>query len=64
MLTNQQAIEITNRSGGIHQVTADENTNCVVIGAENLDAEKIDSLISRDRMQVLSESEFLGLIGF
>lgn len=62
-MTNEQAIEITHRSGGTHQMHPDETTNCVVIGAGDVDRQKMDALISKNQMQVLTESEFLGLIG-
>jgi DNA polymerase-3 subunit epsilon len=62
-MTTRQAIEMTMRGGGTHQELADENTNCVVIGASDVDRETVDSLTGRSEIQMLNESEFLRLIG-
>ncbi|MEO1529678.1 MAG: exonuclease domain-containing protein [Planctomycetota bacterium] len=64
-MTTDQVIDVTTRSGGVFQSAVDESTNCIVLGAENTDeingpgdAPPLDGA-----MEVLSESEFLGMIG-
>ncbi|MCA9139381.1 MAG: hypothetical protein KDB00_21550, partial [Planctomycetales bacterium] len=56
MMTHEQAIDITHRSGGTHQDQVDELTNCVVLGSSNVDQQTVDSLTGRSDMQVLTES--------
>ena len=63
VMTNEQAIELTRRSGGLHQDRVDESTNCVVIGATDVDQNQVDSLTANDQIEVVTESEFLRLIG-
>ena len=63
VISNQQAIDLTRRSGGVHQEDADESTNCVLIGADGVDQGQVDSLVGDRQVQVLTESEFLGLLG-
>lgn len=63
LISHDQAAEITRRSGGTHQEQIDDRTNCVVLGSSNVDQQTVDSLAGKHDMQVLTESEFLGLIG-
>lgn len=62
-LSIEQAIQITTRSGGTHQLIANESTNCVVIGSANADTKEMDSLISNDQIEVWTEMEFLRALG-
>ncbi|QEF99017.1 DNA polymerase III PolC-type [Stieleria maiorica] len=63
VITNDQAIDLTRRGGGVHQADVDESTNCVVIGTSEVDRQKVDQLTDRKELQIISESEFLTMIG-
>lgn len=61
-MTRDQVLDVTKRSGGVLQSEIDEATNCVVLGADDsADAAGLRDL--HQSLEVLSESEFLGMIG-
>ena len=61
-MTEDQVIDVTTRSGGVFQSAIDETTNCIVLGSES--GTGADNLKEVERsVEVLSESEFLGMIG-
>lgn len=62
-MTNEQAIDITRRGGGCHQDQVDESTNCVVLGAAEVNRRDVDSLVDGKQVDILTESEFLSLLG-
>ena len=63
LLSNEQAIEITKRGGGIHQVNVDQQTNCVVIGSATNNSMDLTSIADQNQIEVLTEPEFLRLLG-
>ncbi|MEL6108170.1 MAG: exonuclease domain-containing protein [Planctomycetota bacterium] len=61
-MTRDQVLDVTKRSGGVLQSEIDEATDCVVLGAEDgADAATLQHL--GGTLEVLSENEFLGMIG-
>lgn len=63
IMSNAQAAELISRGGGVHQGDADDQTNCVVIGASEIDPVIVESFRARRNIDVLTESEFLSLAG-
>ncbi|QDV82001.1 exonuclease domain-containing protein [Planctomycetes bacterium TBK1r] len=63
VISNEQAIDLARRSGGVHQVDIDASTNCVVLGSSDVDRQQVDDLTGRAELEILTESEFLARIG-
>ncbi len=62
VMSIEQASELTRRSGGVFQPQADQQTNCVVVGAHD-DPTTIEALSRSGSVEILNESEFLKRMG-
>ncbi len=62
-ISDQQAIDLAVRAGGIHQNDVDSQTNCVVIGSVGVDTQQMQSLVDRGTLEILSETDFLKQLG-
>lgn len=62
-ISPEKVKDLTTRSGGTHQSELDESTNCFVIGETAPADEALQSIRDNESIELLSESEFLALVG-
>ena len=63
VMTNEHAIELTRRSGGVAQDQPDEQTDCVVMGGSESNPVNVEPFAGKNQLKILTESQFLELIG-